>query len=357
MMLRRWCRKWLTNWALFAVSLGACQPLPHPFDHDRPPAALMSVPDSADIAVGTIEGEPKATASKLGPALASALLKHEIPATHRTTSISSYRLEARIQQGTAHQGKAVVTVFWRLRDPRGRVVAERDNQLEAAVRDWENGDDDRIAQLAEPAAAELAALLADEAPKQQQDAAPSGRTRVAVRKIAGAPGDGNESLASAVTAVLKRSDIDVVDKPDAKHDVDVDGDITVDPAKGDRQHIKIVWRVARATGGQIGTVAQENDVPRGQLDGAWGDVAYSVAVAAQSGLMELVNRGAPPIRVTGTPSSAAEATAAQYPVPPAAGAPPGAGTSPTPPGAVTTSPPPVFDAAPTIPYRGVAVPH
>jgi hypothetical protein len=29
------------------------------------------------------------------------------------------------------------------------------------------------------------------------------------------------------------------------------------------------------------------------LDGAWGDVAYMVAVSAQDGIMELVARGAP----------------------------------------------------------------
>ena len=49
----------------------------------------------------------------------------------------------------------------------------------------------------------------------------------------------------------------------------------------------------RKDGGEIGTVGQENDVPAGLLDGAWGDVAYMVAVSAQDGIMELVVRGAP----------------------------------------------------------------
>ena len=37
---------------------------------------------------------------------------------------------------------------------------------------------------------------------------------------------------------------------------------------------------AGAGGAEIGTVGQENDVPGGLLDGAWGDLAYSVAIAA-----------------------------------------------------------------------------
>ena len=35
-------------------------------------------------------------------------------------------------------------------------------------------------------------------------------------------------------------------------------------------------------------------VPAGLLDGAWGDVAYMVAVSAQDGIMQLVARGASP---------------------------------------------------------------
>ena len=48
----------------------------------------------------------------------------------------------------------------------------------------------------------------------------------------------------------------------------------------------------RADGSEIGTVAQENDVPAGLLDGPWGDVAYTVALAAQDGIMQLIARGA-----------------------------------------------------------------
>jgi hypothetical protein len=40
------------------------------------------------------------------------------------------------------------------------------------------------------------------------------------------------------------------------------------------------------------------------LDGAWGDVAYSVAVSARDGLMALVARGAPdPNLARGVPES------------------------------------------------------
>ena len=49
-------------------------------------------------------------------------------------------------------------------------------------------------------------------------------------------------------------------------------------------------------------MAQENDVPAGLLNGAWGDVAYTVALAAQDGIMQLIARGAPQMGGTGSAS-------------------------------------------------------
>ncbi len=64
----------------------------------------------------------------------------------------------------------------------------------------------------------------------------------------------------------------------ANADLLLDAAVTVDKPEAGKQHVKIVWRVRRKDGSEIGTVAQENDVPAGLLDGAWGDVAYTVAV-------------------------------------------------------------------------------
>ena len=73
----------------------------------------------------------------------------------------------------------------------------------------------------------------------------------------------------------------------------LDATVTVDKPIAGKQHVKIVWHVRHGDGSEIGTVAQENDVPEGLLDGPWGDVAFTIAVAAQDGIMQLVARGAP----------------------------------------------------------------
>lgn len=281
---------------LVAALLAACQPLPHPFADDRPPESLLRVRDSAGISIASIEGGPTAAARKLGAAVASALVKREIPASDRTTSLMSYLLYGELKAQRPHAGRAAVTVHWRLQDAAGHAVGERTTQLEAPARAWESGDDKIVASLAEASAAEIAPLLADEAPGRAEAAAGGGgdgRTRIAIRPVSGAPGDGARSLANAVATVLKRQDLTVLDDANAKADVIVDGEVSVAPVKPDKQHVKIVWHVRRADGAEVGTVGQENDVPKGMLDGPWGDIAYSVAIAGADGLMQVIARAVP----------------------------------------------------------------
>jgi|HubBroStandDraft_4_1064222.scaffolds.fasta_scaffold02523_7 hypothetical protein len=275
-----------------AILLTGCQPLPHPFEDDRPSADLLRVRDSVGISIAPIDGEPPVTTDKLGTALANALLKRDIPASDRTTSLGSYQLHGQIAVSQPRGGKpAVIAAHWHLFDAAGKLVGEPNVELDAPAKDWESGDDKLVEQLAAATAEAIAPLLEDEAPAETA-ADSGGRTRVAVSEVKGAPGDGGESLAKAVAAVLKNQDVSIVDDT-KKADLTLQGEVSVTPPKADKQHVKIVWRLLRADGAEIGTVGQENDIPRGMLDGAWGDVAYSVALAAGDGLMALVARGAP----------------------------------------------------------------
>jgi hypothetical protein len=277
--------------------IAACQPLPHPFADDRPPAALLRVHDVAGVSIAPIEGTPSAIAEKLGAAVASALLKRDIPASDKTTSLGSYQLYGRIAQSHPQRGpkggSATVSAYWRLYDAKGRAVGEHNTRVEAPAGEWDSASAKPIERLAGLSADGLAPLLEEEAPAEAPKAASdAGRVRVAVNAVNGAPGDGGKSLAAAVASVLQRQDLAIVEK-DQKPDLIVEGEVSVTPVKPDKQHIKIVWRVRRADGAEIGNVGMENDVPKGLIDGAWGDIAYSIAIAAGDGLMQLVARGAP----------------------------------------------------------------
>jgi len=145
--------------------------------------------------------------------------------------------------------------------------------------------------MAAASAVRLAAMLQDEPPAETET---GGQTRLLISGVEGAPGDGTQSLPRAITEVLKRRDIAIVIDPEAKADLVLNAAVVVAKPKAGKQNVKIVWHLRRKDGGEIGTVGQENDVPAGLLDGAWGDVAYMVAVSAQDGIMQLVARGAPP---------------------------------------------------------------
>ena len=276
-----------------AVLLAACQPLPHPFAEDRPPEALLKVRDVAGILVAPIVGKPAATAAKLAPAVAKALRKRDIPASDSTANLDSYHLYGRIAETRPDETGATLTALWRLYDAKGRTIGERKVELRAASQDWDFANPAPIEQLAQLAADGIGPLIEDKAPAAASAGAKeNGDVRIALGKFGGAPGDGDEALANAVAAVLKQHALAIAAKGD-KADLSVNAEISVTSAGADKQHVKIVWRVRRADGSEIGNVAQENDVPRGTLDGAWGDLAYNIAIAACDGLMQLVDRGLP----------------------------------------------------------------
>jgi hypothetical protein len=276
-----------------ALAAAACQPLPHPFaaDAPRPGSAILTLRDSASVTIAPVQGTPRATAEKLGAAMASALQQLEIPASDKAASIGSYELVGRIAATPASAGKTTLVAVWDLHEPSGLSLGERTERLEAPMRDWEEGAQDAVTRLAAASAARLAAMLQDEAPAEAEA---GGQTRLLISGIDGAPGDGTDSLPRAITEVLRRQDIAIVTDPEAKADLVLRATVVVAKPKAGKQNVKIVWYVRRKDGGEIGTVDQENDVPAGLLDGPWGDVAYMVAVSAQDGIVQLVARGAVP---------------------------------------------------------------
>jgi hypothetical protein len=277
--------------AMAVLMLAACQPLPHPFEDDVPRrgAPILLLRDSASVAIAPIEGMPRATAEKLGAAMASALQEREIAASNKTASIGSYELIGRIQSMAPSNGKAALVALWELRDASGQRVGERAERIEAAASDWEAGSDDAVARLAAASAAQLAGLIQDDTPTEAEI---GGRTRLLIGAVAGAPGDGGVSLPRAIAELLKKQDLAIFTDAQAKVDLVLDAEVTIAKPKAGKQNVRIIWHV-RSKDAEIGTVGQENDVPAGLLDGAWGDVAYMVAVSAQAGILELVARGAP----------------------------------------------------------------
>src|SRR4051812_13500414 len=150
------CSDWALRpnpWAAFTLValLASCQPLPHPFAEDRPPAELLAIPGNVGVSIAPIEGQPTAVAAKLGAATARALLRHDIPASGKTIIRGSYQLYGHLTQSKRH-GKSALAVLWRLEDAKGREIGEREVGIKGTAKDWRSAETAMIERLPAPSA-------------------------------------------------------------------------------------------------------------------------------------------------------------------------------------------------------------
>lgn len=264
-----------------ALLLTACQPLPHPFAEDRPPpnSPVLAPPDSAGIIVLPVTGAP--AAPEMAPAMASALQTLDVPATTGAHNRASFRLTGIAREDSAARS---VTVDWELRSAAGATIGRHATTLAdlSAPSDLANA-------AARDAAPSIAAMISGEAPLPTPVADPV----IGFGGVTGSPGDGAHALERAIRDALHRSHIAVASQPAAPAVAQVAVTVSLSPASAGKQHIKIVWRVTRPDGSEIGQVMQENAVPAGSLDGPWGDVAYAVADAAGPGIASIVGHAGP----------------------------------------------------------------
>lgn len=115
----------------------------------------------------------------------------------------------------------------------------------------------------------------------------SGGAQAMVPLVAGAPGDGSTSLASALQLQLIKSGVAIVRKP-SKATYTIRGKVAVAKPKSGKQNIRIQWQVLDPKGKRVGTVSQKNTIPQGSLDGKWGRTADAAAAAAAQGILKLL---------------------------------------------------------------------
>jgi hypothetical protein len=243
--------------------LAACQPVPRPFSDaaSAPAAPALRPPDSAGIIVLPVAGAPDAAA-----ALAKALQEADVPASTAGGNRGSYRLEA--SETAAGQGLALA---WTLRNAKGGTIGSGSTAGAS------------LAAAAQSAAVSIAQAVAGDAPAQ----AAGVPALVSVKAVSGAPGDGGTSLARAIGAALGSAGVEV---GEGKTRFALSCLVAVAPPKDGQQLVSVRWVVALAEGRELGQVNQQNAVPAGSLDGAWGDLAYDVAGAAAPGIARLIDQ-------------------------------------------------------------------
>jgi hypothetical protein len=107
--------------------------------------------------------------------------------------------------------------------------------------------------------------------------------------VAGAPGDGEESLAAALTSALAARGLKAADAFQANI-YEVQGTVKLAPASKGKESVTIVWVVLAPDGTQLGITRQKKDVRKGSLAKSWGPAAKAAAAAAAADIVKLIPR-------------------------------------------------------------------
>jgi len=266
--------------------VAGCQPLPHPFEDDKPApnAPIINLRNTISISVAPVAGLEPDARGQLAEAMASALQGLDVLASADSASRGSLSL-----LGTARAAGSGVAVDWRLVDPEGRALGQGSDTAPVSLDAINHGAAPALKALALAAAPDVAKLVQDDAPLKSADV--GSLRQIVVLPVTGAPGDGPDALQLAMTAALTQAKLTVLpaQPPDAKA-LSVMGKVTLDRPQNGQQHIAITWALMDRAGKQLGVVKQENKVPQGSLDGRWGDVANLVAAAAAPGIVAIIEK-------------------------------------------------------------------
>ncbi|SLN74524.1 hypothetical protein [Oceanibacterium hippocampi] len=267
--------------ALAAILL-ACQPIPQPFRPDGKPVYRATPGPRTLLVVDPIVDSPSGFHARL----AEALQKREIPAVSSGEVANRYHVRGRIVAAPPTRPDSELVIVWTLFDGQGQEVVTRDSRYLVDGVGWVTAEGNELEKVARRAAYEIDSLIGGgEAPARAED------YEIVVTDVAGAPGDGDRALAHAMTLHLRRLGLTVVDSA-AAESMKVAADVTVAPFRKGYERVQIVWRLNDENGRELGVVRQDNVLPAGTLDGAWGDIAFAAAEGGAEGIADLIRTAA-----------------------------------------------------------------
>lgn len=313
--------------ALLGLGLAGCETSNSLFGQAEDPSASAAaqavVPPApayrAKVTIAPVIGAPQDVANQMSAQLASALEARQIAVAKQPGEASDYTLRGYVV-AAKERTNTKISFIWDVNDPSGkrvnRVTGEEAVPSGTARDAWaavtpalvqtiaDRTATSVVAQLpatpspvavasATPAAAGVGAQQAT--PVQRTSATTTasisqpgaGSIMAVVPSVTGAPGDGPQSLSSALQRELSRNGVQLASAATATT-YRVEGKVQVGPGKEGKQPIQIDWLVKDPRGNKLGTVSQKNDIPQGSLDGAWGGTADAAAAAAAQGILKLL---------------------------------------------------------------------
>ncbi|WP_404383500.1 hypothetical protein [Caenispirillum salinarum] len=308
---------------LLSLALAACADPPRPFARDAAPpdGRLVRPVTGSVVAVPPTNGAPAAVAQALAAAVARGLAAAEVPADVDAPREGEHRVISSLLDLAADDGSDALTVVLglELRDGSGRplMITQARGRVPGAL--W-------TARPADPAAAEALAAAADAlvaaavpalaAAEQARVPVPDGQPlglldgieplsgpggtaspgvtglpRVEILPVTGAPGGGSNNglMARAAASVLRQVGAPVAADAGTA-DAALAALVSITPEIDQRERIRVVWSVMTPDGREIGTVRQENVLPRGYALRDWPDLAFLIAGNAVDGIIPLLRR-------------------------------------------------------------------
>jgi hypothetical protein len=264
---------------------------------------------SPKIAVAPIIGAPESVTKELTQALIVAGNDRNLTLMPGTEG-ANYTLRGYLLAAPERQGSKI-SYIWDVTDAEGtrvtRVSGEETAARGTSSNPWRGVDDKVIRSIANNTTSQLAADLPGgrSASSPSVAAAPAAATTataaaaaakpapapkpsgVVVGPVTGAPGDGSRSLATALKKKLYADGVKLVNGTSGNV-YTVKGIVKLTDAGGSKEKIQIDWQVLDPNGKRLGTVSQQNTIPKGSLNGPWGAIADAAAGAAADGIVKLL---------------------------------------------------------------------
>jgi hypothetical protein len=262
---------------------------------------------SSKIAIAPIIGTPPQVAQDLTDALVTAGKDRKltlIPGVGK----ANYTLRGYLVASSEKQGSKI-SYIWDVTDSKGSRVARVSGDEVIANRTgsdpWSGVDAAALRSIAGKTTSQLAAAMprggggastpvaVSEGSPTTTAAAPTPTpvsnkpAGVLVAPVSGAPGDGQRSLTTALKKRLYAGGVKLANGP-AVNVYTVKGVVVLADASGGKQSIRIDWQVTDPSGKRLGTVSQQNMIPRGALNGPWGAIAEAAAGQAAAGIIKLL---------------------------------------------------------------------
>ena len=268
------------------ISSVSCGQLPKPFKSDPGGGAespLVALQDSVGVIVAPITGAPPGVAGPLADIMAAELRRANVPATTASAVKNAFLLEGQAVVTQTGGDQRIVAIDWTITNGAGDLVSQIETRSVVPGEIWE------LAKRApmEAVSADAVPRITDVLQTKFEGVAQRPRPTIAVVAIEGAPGDGNEALRQAFTAVLKNAGLPVAADP-LSAAIQIFGKVDVSDQTSGREKLKIEWSLRESDGSEIGTMTQSNSIEKGRATSKWGPLAYDVTFAMVDSIADVL---------------------------------------------------------------------